>query len=306
MKHKNFAAFIMTYERPKILLRSVEILRTQTHAPEFILVIDNSSTFETSKAIKKCFGDSKEIGYFRVGYNSGPAGASKIGLEKLANLGYKWIYWGDDDNPPRDAQVFEEIFKRIKILEIKSVNLGIIGGKGARLNKLSGKLTALTNADLKNKEVAEVDYVPGGQTMIVNSSVVKLGLLPENKLFFSFEDLEFCLKVKNKGFKIFVDAKTWYMVRKSYDDNYDNYRYRGSSFGNKNKIVRSYYSTRSFLYILFTNSLYIAFLLHLFKSVMKMLIGFKFGMEYGKRNFKFQTLAILHFFQNNYEFKQAP
>ena len=231
MKQKNFAAFIITYERPESLLKTIEILRLQILSPEFILIIDNSETLETELAIEEVYKGNNTIAYFRVGYNSGPAGAAKIGLKKLADLGFNWIYWGDDDNPPRDSYVFEQIFERIKYLENKSVRLGIIGGKGAFLNKLTGRVKSLKNSDLKENDVAEVDYVPGGQTIIVNSTVVKLGVLPEEKLFFSFEDLDFCLKVKNKGFKIYVDAKTWYSVRKSHHDVKDNYRFKGNSFG---------------------------------------------------------------------------
>lgn len=306
MTHKKFAAFVMTYERPKCLLQTIKTLRAQVFPPEIILIIDNSKTFETGIAIGQVYKNDEQIDYYRVGYNSGPAGAANIGLTKLTNSGYKWIYWGDDDNPPRDYYVFEEMFKRIELIESKGIDLGIIGGKGARINKLTGIVTALRNADLKDKEVAEVDYVPGGQTMIVNSSVIKLGLLPEEKLFFSFEDLDLCLKVKSNGFKIYVDAKTWYIVRKSYNNKNDNYRYKDSSFGKESQLLRNYYSTRSILYILYVNKLPIAFLFQFFKQILKMLIGFKYGFIYGKRNFRFQKLAIIDFLKNNYEYRKAP
>ncbi len=306
MRQKNFAAFIMTYERPKSLLQTIKVLRAQIFPPEIILIIDNSKTFETAIAIEQVYKNNEQIEYYRVGYNSGPAGAAKIGLEKLANMDYKWIYWGDDDNPPRDSLVFKQMFERIAFLEKKAVNLGIIGGKGARINKFTGIVTVLSNSYIKDKEVVEVDYVPGGQTMIVNASVVKLGIVPEEKLFFSFEDLDFCLKVKNKGFSIYVDAKTWYCIRKSYNNVVDSYRYRGRSFGIMNQILRDYYSTRNILYILFLNKLYVAFLFQLSKHILKMLIGFKYGFLYGIRNFRFQKNAILDFFQNNYEYNEAP
>jgi len=306
MDNHYFAAFIMTFERPRILLCSIEKLIAQKFPPEVILIIDNSSSLETEIIIQQTYGNNKKIVYHRVGYNSGPAGAAKIGLEKLSNLGYRWIYWGDDDNPPRDTFVFEQMFNRIKYIEETNVKIGIIGGKGALFNKLTGVVTSLKNADLKNKEVAEVDYVAGGQTMIVNSEVIKSGILPQEKLFFSFEDLDFCLEVKNNGFKVFVDAKTWYKIRKAYNNVADNYRHKGSSFGKSDKVLRDYYSTRSILYILFKNRLIVALAFQLFKSIFKMLLGYKYGLNYGERNFKFQKRAIIDFFQNNYNYNEVP
>lgn len=305
MEQKKFGAFIMTYERPEALMRSINVLRSQKYPPEFILIIDNSATSTTAIAIENNYANNEEIGYYRVGYNSGPAGAAKIGLEKLANLGYHWIYWGDDDNPPRDSTVFQLLFLRIELLEKKGVNLGIIGGKGGRINKITGNINALKNIELKNKEAVEVDYVPGGQSMIVNSAIVKSGLLPEAKLFFSFEDLDLCLKAQNRGFKIYVDAKTWLNVRKTHQDIGDNYRFKGSSFGSKEKLLRDYYSTRSLLYILNKNQLYIPFLFQLTKTTLKMFLGFKYGFGYGFQNYKFQKKALQDFFKNNYTFRDA-
>lgn len=73
-----------------------------------ILVVDNSESDVTKEAIEKLGYENLE--YYRVGYNSGPAGGSKIGLEKLSAEGYDWIYWGDDNNPPRDETVFRRFF----------------------------------------------------------------------------------------------------------------------------------------------------------------------------------------------------
>src|SRR5690606_13614927 len=111
-----FAAFIMTYERPEILLKTIGKLEQQILPPSYILIIDNSDSNETEIALQPIIGQEK-IGYFKVGYNSGPAGAAKIGLKKLMRLGYQWIFWGDDDNPPRDNQVFLNMFLKIEELQ---------------------------------------------------------------------------------------------------------------------------------------------------------------------------------------------
>ena len=66
----------------------------------------------------------------------------------------------------------------------------------------------MKNKDLLNKDAVEVDMVAGGQTMLVKAVVIRKHILPEERLFFGFEDLDFSLKVRAAGFKIFVDAKS--------------------------------------------------------------------------------------------------
>src|SRR5690349_18373259 len=90
-----FAGFIMTYERPGIILDTIGRVLAQTRPPEKLLIVDNSESSETKKLIEHL--NDNRIQYFAVGYNAGPAGAAKIGLQKLAEGGFDWIYWGDDD-----------------------------------------------------------------------------------------------------------------------------------------------------------------------------------------------------------------
>src|SRR5690606_14963173 len=112
LPQKFFGAFIMTFERPEIILTTIRNLRSQTFPPEYILIIDNSASFDTQEVLKRLL--SPYLEYHRIGYNSGPAGAAKVGLSKVSEKGFHWIYWGDDDNPPTNPQVFEFFFNRIK------------------------------------------------------------------------------------------------------------------------------------------------------------------------------------------------
>lgn len=299
-----FGAFIMTFERPEIILKTIINLRSQTFPPEYILIIDNSASYDTQNALKELLSPSLE--YYRVGYNSGPAGGANMGLSKVSEKGYQWIYWGDDDNPPRDEQVFQNFFSRIWELEKEGVNLGIYGGKGGTINKLTGRIRSLKNRDLVNKDSVEVDMVAGGQTMLVKAEVIRRNILPEERLFFGFEELDFCLKVRAAGFKIFVDANSWYKTRLQFKNSGINYRPVDSSFGNENKLIRGYYSNRNLLYILHKNKLYFPLSFQLFKSFMKMGWGFKFGGVYGRNNLFYQKKAVLDFFQKDFSYKETP
>ena len=298
MKEIRFAAFVMTYERPEVLLKTIDNLREQTFPPELILIIDNSISRKTEILLQKQSLNNLE--YIRVGYNSGPAGASKIGLEKLTELGYDWIYWGDDDNPPRDNLVFEKMIQNIKELTGNGIKLGVFSGKGGYFNKFTGRIKSLTNFELKKAAFLEVDFVPGGHTLFVNSEIVKAGLLPDEKLFFGFEDLDLCFKIKNSPFKIYIDSQSWLKVR--YKDNFvkDSYRWNNRSFGKKETLQREFYSKRNLLLIFFKNRYYFAFALLFIKSVGKMFLGYRYGRDYGNKMFHIQFNALRAFFLKEY------
>lgn len=292
-----FAAFLMTYERPKIILKTLDILLHQTFPPSYILVVDNSETFHTEEAVKKL--QNPAVGYYRVGYNSGPAGAAKIGLEELTKKGFKWIYWGDDDNPPMQKTVFEDIFKELE-RNNSSTRVGVIGGKGGNLNTWTGRIQTFSNSQLRQNKILEVDVVSGGGTLLVNAEVVNNQIIPSEKLFFGFEELDFCLKVKNKGFEVVVLSKIW--LQENYQRGFlkDNYKWKDSFFGKPDLLWRNYYSTRNLLYIFYTHKFLIAFLYLLVKTAVKSMAGYFFGKEYGRQNFELQWRAVLHFLKGSF------
>jgi len=285
MEHEiSFAAFIMTYERPHVLLATIKDLFDQTIPPKKILVVDNSETLDTKNLISGL--RDPRVEHLYVGYNSGPAGAAKIGLTRLVADGYHWVYWGDDDNPPAFKDSFEIL---LSILNNQSSGIGIIGAVGHYFNEQIGEIKRmpderLLKAKLDNVNFIKVDSIAGGQTMIVNSEVVKLGVLPDVKLFFGFEELDFCMKVKRSGFDLFVSTDLFIRSRvKHAKFNYNHPLYVKKKIG---ELGRQYYSVRNILLILKFNKLYKAFLFQFFKTTVKMFYGFRFGASYGSTNLR--------------------
>ncbi|MDR2408553.1 MAG: glycosyltransferase [Bacteroidales bacterium] len=87
---KYFAAFIITCERESILETTIQKVFSQSFPPEKIWIIDNSESLKTQQLIEKL--NHPQIAYYRMGYNSGPAGGVAMGLKIVANEGYQWIY----------------------------------------------------------------------------------------------------------------------------------------------------------------------------------------------------------------------
>ena len=107
-KNNNFAAFIITKDRPHELIKTIKKLFSQSFPPSFILVVDNGSLTECKDRINE-LNDSR-ISHHSIGYNAGPAGGAYWGMKLLFEKGYDWVLWVDDDDPPKFDNVIYDLF----------------------------------------------------------------------------------------------------------------------------------------------------------------------------------------------------
>lgn len=277
-------AFIITYNRPEILINTIKLVFSQTCPPDFLLIIDNSEGLETDHAIAS-FQDSR-IKYHRMGYNAGPAGASALGLKLCMEYGADWIYWGDDNDPPFRPDCFE------RLLAIRDVNpfCGVLGAVGHFFDRKKGVIKRIQTRLLEKKDWIEVDSIAGGMCMLVSAEVIRGGILPNKDLFFGFEELDFCLKVSRKGYSLIVDCNLFLEARK----NSDRVNFERPLYLKKSNLSREYYSLRNLLII--SDSLTLGNMKNqLYKRwIAKSIYGFRFGFFYGFKNFKMIWLALFH------------
>ncbi|THU34085.1 glycosyltransferase [Niastella caeni] len=273
MSTKKFAAFVVTFNRAEILMDTIHKIFTQTVPPEKLLVVDNGTTDETKKKLDELY---PEVAYIKMGYNAGPAGGDKVGLEILANEGYEWIFWGDDNDPPPTQDTFEKL---LLLAEANKNNCGQVGMVGSRFNKLTGLLQRASNEELRENAYIEVDTIGGGQCKIVNAKSILNGVLPEAKLFFGFEDLDFDLSQKKAGYRILVHSDLFLNCRERWDRlNVPNKVARKKD---ERVLWRDYYSIRNALFIMKKHRHYLAFLSILMVSFGKSILSFKHGFRYG-------------------------
>lgn len=283
----SLAAFVMTYERPGILKETIHKILEQSFQPQKILIVDSSETELTQALVKSM--NQHNVEYFRVGYNAGPAGAAKIGLQKLASEGYQWIYWGDDDDPPHFNDCFEKL---ISLGESDPQKIGILGAVGQFFSTITGELVRVPDASLYEVKSLEIDSIAGGQCMIVNADLVRKGCLPNEDLFFGFEELDFCIRAKKLGYKLVVPTELFLRSRKKF--NKLNRKKNFQNFRKRETLKREYYSVRNMYFILKDNRMYIALINRCIKSLGRSLYGFIKGFEYGYANFRFILIGLFH------------
>jgi hypothetical protein len=127
--------------------------------------------------------------------------------------------------------------------------------------------------------------------------VIEADIFPNQNLFYGFEELDFDLKLKAKGFKSIVNSEFFLDLRRKYN----RIDFTRPIYTHKSEagLKRQYYSTRNLIYILKVNGFILALVYQLFKNCLKSLIGFKYGFNYGSQNFKNITKGMAHGISGN-------
>jgi GT2 family glycosyltransferase len=272
MEKRFFAAFIITYERTQTLLETIEKIKRQTLPPEKILIVDNSVTDDTFRSITAL--NDLSLDYHRVGYNSGPAGGAAIGLAYLANEGYEWIFWGDDNDPPRSQDAFKEL---IQIAKQSTRRVGLVCAYGNNFNRYTGVISTIPTEEIVDEMY--VNNTAGGSCIIANAKAITEAGVPNNKLFFGFEDLDFCLKLNRKNYEILVSGRLFRQFRLERSDT--KARKKRMVYRDVRTLWREYYSIRNLLYLfLFEYRLYTAALLTFIRFQLKVVFSLRLGFGY--------------------------
>jgi GT2 family glycosyltransferase len=269
-----YAAFIITYKRPDILRCTIDILLQQTLRPEKILIVDNDQEKSAMFILENYSSDV--VSYYPVGYNSGPAGGAYNGLKYLFEQGWDWVLWVDDDDPPSANNQIENILAIVDGYKRKET-IGMIGASGVLYNYNFCTINRIADENLKG--ILEVDMIAGNQLPLVHRRVFEAGILPDPNLFFGFEDLEYGLKLKRKGFSLLVSGEEMYRLRLHF--NRLGGRIKKVNGKSINSLWREYYSIRTIAFILRNNQSYIIAIFYAIRILFKAVISFYNGWNYG-------------------------
>jgi GT2 family glycosyltransferase len=283
-----YAAFVITYKRPAILLETINKLFEQTFPPAVVLIIDNDPD-KSALGITNSFPKGK-VQYYAVGYNSGPAGGAYFGLKLLFEQNWDWVLWTDDDDPPVFDNSIQNIFSLLE--QYKGAKpIGMIGAVGANFNKFKGSITRIETSMIETTHI--VDYIGGSMSPIVNRNVFEKSILPNPDLFFGFEDLSFCLQVKKAGFEILISGTE--MVRRREKFNRLHLSTNSFTLPDISTLWRQYYSVRSLFTILFRQEKIFSGLFYfILKTIFKSFLGYQKGLVYGNKYAKFHLLGLFH------------
>ncbi len=196
---------ILTYNAWNKTKQCIASIKTMTDVPYRILVIDNGSTDDTIKELRK----DNEILHIENGQNLGFAGGFNIGLE-LVDTPFFTIC-------NSDIIVTKHWLERLMVNLNSDPKLLAIGPKS---NYVSGpqiikdcKYTtaedlvrfASTFAMYPGKALTEIKRVVFFCTLFKKEALLKIGFLDEIFEKGNFEDDDYCMRIYKKGFKCAMD-----------------------------------------------------------------------------------------------------
>lgn len=240
---QNLCSLVITYHRLPGLIEVLKSLLAQELGPDRILVFDNGREDAVWRAVRE-LGDSRLV-YHRPEANLGPAGAIRRGFQELGQLGFAYYHYTGDDDPLHDPSLLRE---RVRILhERRSDGVAAVGSNGCRWNWRWGTSVRLPDGDLQG--LVSVDYLGGGANCVFTPAGVDPAVLPTEALFFGFDDLEHCLKIRQQGLPLLADGDAMLAVRKRAGI-LGLRSYRGRSSWRPESLWRTYYSVRNYIYLM--------------------------------------------------------
>lgn len=203
-KQPKVAIIITTFNQEDLLKKCLKSLKNKTNYKNYgVYVVDDSGNGEIGDKIKK------ELKWTKIIINKKNLGCSKsfnIGAKfSLKNYSPDYILWLNDD-----CEVIEKnwLKKMVKIGE-GDKKIGIIGCKiiypDGSLQSVGGyiqgwEITKISN--FKKENIIDVDHIMGAVMLIKKDVINKIGLLDEGFTPYLLEDTDYCLRAKEKGFRI--------------------------------------------------------------------------------------------------------
>ncbi len=293
-------AFVLTYNRPDAVERSIETLLSQTRPPDRLLVVENGDPEPTAGIVKR-FADQRLV-LEATGQNLGSAGGTAYGYRWLYEHGFDLLYCGDDDNPPRTPDTVEQLFN---LLQRADTDVGGTGCVGARWNWSRGELERLSDEALEG--VIEVDFIGGDHKQLLRREVIESVGPPDQKLFFGYPDLEHCLRIRRAGYRLIVDGDL--MLRYREVNRRLGLEPRKSALPRRSYegIWRNYYTTRNYIFMMRKTFCRPDLARRqALKAMARSIVGWARGPRYGARLLAYQLRGVIDGYRGRMGATLAP
>jgi GT2 family glycosyltransferase len=281
MLNKKVSIIILNLQGRKYVSKSIRSVLSSNYLLIEVVMVDNGSTDGSVEMIKNRF---TEVIVIENKQNLGFAKGNNIGINYALKKHADYIFVL---NP--DTKIEKDTIKNLLLVMEKNRDVGIVGPKiytfekriwscGGILERKRFSAGLIGFGEEDNGQYdgeTEVDYISGAAMFVRRSTFEEIGLLPEN-YFLYYEDVEFSLRAKRAGLKVYFTPTA--IV---YHD--------WSSYIGKTSPMKDYYMARNHLLFVERNASWTIKLrefLRLPKTI----------YEYYRRNEKFALLGIRDYF----------
>lgn len=274
---------VVNYNSENITLECLNSVFKIDYQNYFVVLVDNGSSNNLAKIIKTKFPN---IILIENKKNIGFAPAINQVIKNFKDYDYLLLLNNDT--------IVDKNFLSL-LIQIKDA--GILGGTiyyynsdkiwfaGGKIRWLRGLCSHLKNINYKKK----VDFITGCCFLLKKEVINCIGNLDERLVY--AEDVDWCIRAKNKGYKIiFVpDSKIWHRISQTFGKKTPNYYY----YLTRSRMLFFKKHTTKIGWLIF---LFVFFLYDCQKEIIKLFLFAKF------ENIKAIILAIKDFYKNKFDF----
>jgi rhamnosyltransferase len=220
------AGVVVLYNPNEKVVENINSYLTQV---SHLYIIDNSKSINQPFEI---FSDNRKVEYIFSRNNLGIAAALNIAVDRAIDVGYNFLLTMDQDSYFEEGQL-EKLISHINIPE----SFGIVSP--FHKNKF------FTNPPVKDV-LEEVSDVMTSGNILNLSAVKKTGKFRED-YFIDYVDIEYCLRLRKNGYKIFRDNNSFLVHNEA---NLSRKRIFGVTIYPPNhSALRWYYKVRNYFYL---------------------------------------------------------
>ena len=269
MQNKNVAAIMVTYNRQDIVQEALDCLQAQTHQVAHIVIVDNNSSDDTIQVLLERKDKDPRISIVKSTENAGFGAGLALGMNwALANLNPDFMWLMDDDSyPVADALA-------LLLKNTLEYQYDVLGLSGYILTMGSKKKV------VPQSNSADVDFILIDNALVSIETIRKVGV-PSGEFFMMCEDYDYCLRVKEAGFKLGV-IKNNHVTRLNL----------GSQKFSKATLWRGYYHSRNHLIILKRHFTFVRFVNYIIVQL-KYLVASIQAPDRGTR-IRFRLIGVFH------------
>jgi len=201
-------AVVVTHNRPALLRAAVAALKSQTIVLQDIVVVDNASAAETVLLLQQEPG----LTVRRMEHNVGGSGGFAVGVELALNLQADWIWLIDDDAVPY-ANALENLLCHQGQVDYEAEDVAVLcpaveeAGKLALMHRRYFDPLTLRETVVPLRKytdtVVEIDSASFVGFLVKSAAVRQVGL-PDARFFLGYDDIEFSLRLKQAGYRLFL------------------------------------------------------------------------------------------------------
>jgi GT2 family glycosyltransferase len=192
---------VVTFDRPGSLAAMVDELAQTGLAT--LTVVDNAPSPASKDAAMRASATLATT-HLPMPENAGPAGGYAAGMAHVLEAAGDddWILVLDDDRLTGSIETPRQLAAFGAFLANHGAPVGAVGQVGARFDRRLGRLHRLHDDELAGP--VSVDYVAGGQMLMLRVAAVRDVGVFDKDLFFAFDDLDYCLRLARHGYGVYA------------------------------------------------------------------------------------------------------